>query len=132
MAKIKITCGGCGIKYKDAHGTERYELRTPEDKPFEVDDAQAARLVGLNVAEYVGEVVKEEAPAQEPEKEGPALDEMDYNALKALAAEMGVIPEGKKKDDYIAAIRAAQAETPELDDEEEGDELPDLSVADPE
>ena len=138
MVKIKVKQGGCGIKYTDEHGNERHALKTAESGAFECDEAQAARLVGLGVAVYVD--AKEAAPAEqteaprETEKTGKHLDaadleKWDYNALKALAADMGVVPTGKKKADYIAAIVAVEVEP---GDEDDGNELPDLSVADPE
>ena len=80
-------------------------------------------------------------PAQEPEKRmghlsAEDLETWDYNDLKALAADMGVKPEGKKKADYIAAIVAVEVELgPEVDPDELDDpdnELPDLCAADPE
>lgn len=137
MAKIKVTRGGCGIQYTDANGNARHALKTPEDGPFECDSAQAARLVELGVAEYVGAGVKhEEQPdgSQETEKaigrlDAEQLEKWDYNDLKALAADMGVEPKGKKKSDYIAAIVAAEVE---LGDEDDGGDLPDLNAADPE
>lgn len=149
MAKIKIILGGCGINYTDEHGTKRHALKTPEDGAFECDDAQAERLVSLKVAVYVEEKATESAPQtdaqtetvkapQETEQEteqttghldAEELAKMDYNALKALAAEMGVTPAGKKKSDYIAAIVAAEVE---VDDEDDDNELPELSAADPE
>ena len=151
MARIKVICGGCGIQYTDANGNARHALKTPESGPFECDDSQAARLVILRMAEYVDglgwkkvadpapqpDVQREEVPeeAQEPEKKTGTLDaaeleKWDYNALKALAADMGLNPKCKKKSDYIAAIAAAQVE---IDDEEDpDDDFPELSVADPE
>ena len=158
MKMIKITRGGCGIKYTDANGNARHALKTPEDKPFECDDAQADRLVRLRVAEYVGaqymavdpeteHIEDQEAPAeepaettQEPEKvyghlSAEDLETWDYNDLKKLAADMGVEPKGKKKADYIAAIVAVEVEHgPEVDPEEveDPDELPELNAADPE
>ena len=157
MAKIKVTRGGCGIQYIDANGNARHALKTPEDKPFECDDAQAARLVGLGVADYVNDLgwqqvadpdpepqtdeqlEEQDDGAQEPEKRMGHLDPIelekwDYIDLKALAADMGVEPKGKKKSDYIAAIVAEEVELgPEVDpDEDDGDDLPDLSAADPE
>lgn len=66
MAVIKVILGGCGVNIKDAHGKMRHVLKTPESAPFEVDDEQAARLVGLDVAEYVNE------PSQEPAEGGDA------------------------------------------------------------
>ena len=144
---IKITCGGCGIKYKDANGVERHALKTPEDGPFECEIEQAKRLVALGVAEYMsGSQCQGDIEQGDTEQgdtgEGAAkitgrldaaeLEKWDYKDLKALAADMGVEPEGKKKSDYIAAIVAANVE---IDDEGEGegdDELPELNAADPE
>ena len=152
MAQIRVKYGGCGIKYTDANGTERHALKTPESGAFECDDAQAERLVGLGVAEYVGlqwkevnnsvqpEETGDDAKQQEtgePEKATGHLDaeqlaEMDYNELKKLAADMGVKPAGQKKTDYIAAIAAVEVEPGDEVDLDEDDELPDLSAADPE
>lgn len=149
-AVIKVICGGCGIKYTDANGNERHALKTPESGPFECEIEQAKRLVDLRVAEYVNELgwQKEADPApqidgqqegqadgsQETEKasghlDAETLETWDYNDLKKLAAEMGVEPEGKKRADYIAAIVAAEVEP---GDEDDGDEMPELSAADPE
>ena len=161
MATIKVKYGGCGIKYTDANGNARHALKTPESGPFECDDAQAARLVGLGVAEYVNDLgwkkvadpepqpdaqqeepVQEPVePAQEPEKKmghlsAEDLEKWDYNELKKLAADMGVVPEGRKKSDYIAAIVAVEVELgPEVDPDDVDDpdnDLPDLTAADPE
>ena len=157
MAKIKITLGGAGIEYKDANGNARHALKTPEDGPFECDDAQAERLVGLHVAEYVNELgwrqvadnpapqpdENPDATAPETEKEtekttghldAEELAKMDYNDLKKLAADMGVTPKGKKKDDYIAALVAAEVEIGDKEDPDEDDDndLPVLNAADPE
>lgn len=146
MRKIKIVNGTYG--YRPAPAV--VEPKTPEDPAFFVEDQQAARLVALGVAAYVGEAPEmpaapdepapdapaaPEAPAEESEPETPAapdytvvqLDGMDYNALKALAAKRGVKPAGQKKIDYIAALMAADVEV-----EDDGDELPELTAADPE
>jgi len=146
MAKIRVKLGGCGIKYTDANGNERHALKTPESGAFECDDAQAARLVSLGVAEYVGcqgravdpatEHIGEPAePDQEPEKivghlDAAELETWTIEQLKKLAADMGVDLTGcKKKADYIAAITAEEVE---IDAEDDADELPELSAADPE
>ena len=145
MKTIRVTRGGCGVIYTDRNGIKRHALKTPADKPFECDDAQAERLVKLGVAEYVNELWKKVAdPEPETGNNGEgdesgapaerltaeALEKWDYNDLKALAADMGVNPEGKKKGDYINAILAAQDES-ETDEDDE-DALPSLSAADPE
>ena len=108
--------------------------------------------MSLGAAEYVGAQWWEEKadpapelpdaddqetgePSQETEKatghlDAEQLEEMDYNALKALAADMGVVPKGKKKADYIAASVAAEVEIGEEEDPD--NDLPELSAADPE
>lgn len=69
------------------------------------------------------------------------LEGMDYNDLKKLAADLGVKPAGKKKEDYIKALAAVEVETDpdgvvdDPDGDTDGDpdnELPDLGAADPE
>ena len=154
MAKIKVTRGGCGIQYTDANGNARHSLKTPDSGPFECDDAQAARLVELGVAEYVGlqwrkvadpaplpepqpAAEPEEAiePSQETEKDAGRLDveqlkTMTNEQLKNLAGDLGIdVTRCKKKADYVAAIVAAEEE---IDDEDDGDELPVLEAIDPE
>ena len=147
MAYIKVVTGGCGIKYTDEHGNARHVLKTAESGPFECDDEHADRLVKLGVAVYVLNKAEEPVapeeetavPAEEPEEAAPEtsgehldpaqLEEMSYNDLKKLAADMGVKPEGKTKADYIASIAAAEVEPGEEDPE---DELPELTAADPE
>lgn len=162
MAKIKVTRGGCGVKYKDANGIARHTLKTPESGAFECDDEQAERLVRFGVAEYVDEHVNEDEEVsdtsdeeevsdgsdEEQEKAGESqeteedtghldadqLNEMSYNELKKLAADMGVKPEGKTKADYIAALVAAEVIPGDVADSDEDDdnELPELNAADPE
>lgn len=143
MAKIKVKRGGCGIEYTDANGLKRHALKTPEHGAFECDDAQAAHLVGLGVAEYVGAVITstpaEPMSGEAAETSGKLtghldaadLELMDYNDLKRLAADIGVKPEGQKKADYIAAIAAAEVEVDQEAIVDE-DDMPDLSAADPE
>lgn len=151
MKKIRVLYGGCGIEYKDAKGNARHALKTAEDGPFECDDEQADHFVKKGVAAYV----EEEKAAQHEGTEGTDetsqklhghldaadLEAMDYNELKKLAADLGVKPDGQKKADYIAAIVAVEVEVDaedavfgegEPDAEEDPDELPELSAADPE
>lgn len=140
MAKIRVTRGGCGIEYADEHGNKRHALKTVENGPFECDDAQAARLVSLGVAEYTKAPEKfgtpetiQDPPADDGKITGHLsaedLETMSYDELKKLAADMGVEAKGKKKADYIEAIAAVEVEAGNEDD---GDELPDLNAADPE
>lgn len=152
MAKIKVIQGGCGISYKDEHGTARHTLKTPEHGAFECDDAQAARLVRLGVAAYVTEQQATTEPSEDPaanskepgqtpgsesEKltghlDAAELESWEYNELKKLAADMGVTPKGKKKADLIDAIVAVEVELGDVVDPDNEDGLPDLNAADPE
>lgn len=131
---IKVKIGGCGIKYTDGNGVERHALKTPEDGAFMCEIEQAKRLVDLGAAEYVdGDTEKApESKKQTGHLATDQLEEMDYNALKKLAADMGVKPKGKTKADYVAAIAAAEIEADADGDTDDQDDLPDLGAADPE
>lgn len=146
MKKIRVTSGGCGITYTDENGTKRHALKTPENGPFEIDNAQADRLVRLGVAAYVTakkpeaqqETEPEETEDQDPQEptkttghlDAAELEGWEYNQLKKLAADMGVTPKGKKKADLIEAITAAEVEPG--DEVDPDDDLPQLDAADPE
>lgn len=151
MKKIQVTCGGCGIEYKDEHGNTRHVLKTSEDGPFECQDSEASRLVALGVAEYV------EKPCQRKEREGVEaeghlpkeppvsgplegeeaaicvgeMDEAKLRAMKVKALEQLArsmkLDTGKcsKKDDYISLIVSVGM------NEEEDEEPPVLGGADP-
>ena len=79
------------------------------DGAFQIDDeAKAARLVQLGVAEYAdGSRV---APiSDEGNEEKTDIDSMTYAELKEKATELGIVYPGKKKDVLIAEIKAALA-----------------------
>ena len=145
MTRIKVTLGGCGIVYTDAHGNARHALKTPEHGPFECDDAQAARLVEQGVAEYVGDLREQDEEQADGSREtkkatghldAEQLEAMTNEQLKNLAEEMGVDVTGcKKKADYIAAIVDVEVEPGDEVDPDEDDpdnDLPELGAADPE
>ena len=132
---IKIKHGGCGIKYTDGNGVERYALKTPKDGAFECEIEQAKRLVSLGVAEYVaaseGDTEAKEGVelSEKGHLDAEQLESMNFNDLKKLAKDMGVTPDDKTKAGYIAALAAVEVEPGE---EADGDDLPDLNVVDPE
>lgn len=144
MRKIRVTRGGCGISYTDAHGVKRHVCKKPEDGPFECDEAQADRLVRLGVAVYVTTKAPEtqqepdtSSEAEEPDKptghlDAAELESWEYNQLKKLAADMGVTPKGKKKADLIEAITAVEMTPGDEVDPDEDDAPPELDAADPE
>ena len=73
MVKIRVKYGGCGIRYTDENGVSRHALKTPESGPFDCDEAKAAQLVGMGMAEYVGTVEAVEEPAA-PDPEGQQVE----------------------------------------------------------
>lgn len=83
------------------------------DGAFQIDDeAKAARLVQLGVAEYAdGSKVDISSNADSDkgndENKGNDIDSMTYNELKEKATELGIIYPGKKKADLIEEIKAA-------------------------
>ena len=79
----------------------------------------AAKLVRAGFYEYVEaapvpapppppQPVPEPTPEPTPESTGDDLEDMAYNDLRSLAVEEGVSPEGRKKEDYIAALQAGR------------------------
>lgn len=148
MVKIRVIRGGCGIEYRDEHGNVRHMLKTSEDGPFDCDSEAAARLVSLEVAEYVGKQITpneggvpeernliigrlpdgdsldEEGELREDEIEEIQLRTMKIKDLDLLARNRGLdTSQCKKKDDYIGLLLE------EVQEEEE--ELPVLGGADP-
>lgn len=85
---------------------EKVRIRPARGKGREklVNSRQAAALVRIGAYVYVEEPATQPATAPTP---GPIdeLDELSYSDLRALAAEEGIQAEGRKKDDYIAALR---------------------------
>lgn len=82
------------------------------DGAFQIDDeAKAARLVQLGVAEYA-----DGAKVQTSSSDETDIDSMSYNKLKEKATELGIVYPGKKKADLIAEIKAALAGNNNEDD----------------
>ena len=118
----------------------------PKDKndaPFELPSDEEARLVNAGVAEYVGRpahvTVHVDPSHDEQDQEGEKLishfepsdlELMPYNELKKLAKDIGINPIGMKKADLVQAIAEVEVEPGPLYDSE--DDVPDLTVADPE
>lgn len=160
MATIRVKCGGCGIEYQDANGNKRHVLKTPESGPFECDDAQASRLIGLGVAEayvdgigwqQVGQEVAfpetapavqadeqpeeqaETEPAQETGKKTGHLTAEDLEKMSYLELKHLAAEMGVEPDGKKKPdyIAALVAAEVYVDDEDD-DELPELFAADPE
>ena len=126
---IKIVQGIYG--YQDKNGVVR--PKTPEDAPFSLTEAQEKRLVGLGVAEYVGNVPEHPQDAVElTEDENTETDIVvlpEYNAdmttkelreiAKAYKIELAARASKKEilaaLDEKTAADDSEDVEMPELD-----------------
>ena len=95
------------------------------DGAFQIDDeAKAARLVQLGVAEYADGAKVQTSSDDDTENNSNGNDEnnkndidsMSYNELKEKATELGIVYPGKKKADLIAEIKAALAGGNDEDD----------------
>lgn len=147
MLTVKIISGTYGCKIKG-----RIVPKDLTSEPFELEDAEAKRLVSLGVAEIITEGVatggngeETNPPSVNPsndengsngENEGEneivghldaeQLREMTNKELKALAEDMGIdTSKMKVKDDYIQAIVAVEVSAPA--DDENGENPPDIS-----
>lgn len=147
MLTVKIISGTYGCKIKG-----RIVPKDLTSEPFELEDAEAKRLVSLGVAEIITEGVATGGNGEETnppsvnsandengsngENEGEneivghldaeQLREMTNKELKALAEDMGIdTSKMKVKDDYIQAIVAVEVSAPA--DDENGENPPDIS-----
>ena len=131
---IKIVRGVYG--FMDGNGI--VHPKTADDEPFNLLPEQEARLVGLGVAEYVGDAKVEQAQVETEQVESsgeqepigfdetpvdePALSELSVKELREIGKEYGLsFKVGTSKADMVKAIEAAEAE---LDAEGEDDDEP--------
>lgn len=149
MLTVKIISGTYGHTIKKKIGDKTTTRIVPKNRmsePFELEDAEAKRLVSLGVAEIItegvatGEKGKEANPpnvnpsndknGKNGENEGDMeigghLDEEQFRKmtnkdLKALAEDMGIdTSKMKVKDDYIRAIVAVEVSAPSDDENSE-------------
>ena len=147
MLTVKIKSGAYGRNTGD-----RVITKDRMSEPFELEDAEAKRLVSLGVAEIITEGVATGGNGEETnppsvnlsndengsngENEGgndidghldaEQLEEMTIKELKALAEDMGIdTGKFKVKAEYIQAIVAVEVSAPSND--ENGENPPDIS-----
>lgn len=145
MKKIKITGG----RYGYVSPTGVYSVKTPDDKPFEVEDSEAARLVKRGVAEIIGEggnapetgSVSEGKGNALPEDKKPAggasKDSVEYdentsvNKLREIGKKYGLsFPVNTKKAEILAALDEYFGRESEKEDGDEDGDV-DLGVEPP-
>ena len=95
------------------------------DGAFQIDDeAKAARLVKLGVAEYadgakVSDVDDGSETVSDDVEDENDVDSMTYEELKAKASELGIKYPGKKKAELIEEVKAALTGVGSADDDNE-------------
>jgi hypothetical protein len=132
MRKIRIINGTYGYRRPGSVGVTPKSKRDP---PFEVEDAQAARLVALKAAEYADVPVVSILPPKEDNRtETEKLLDKTRKELDAMAAKLGVDASNcRNKQEVAVLILSAQASEEEEggeDEEDNGDESaesPDLT-----
>ena len=138
MKQIKIINGTYGFRPQP----NVVERKNADDAPFFVEDAEADRLVALKVAVIVDGAA---APAADPVQMDPETDDQEalvYNEdmkldeLKDVARSVGATEDELKslrsKKDVIALINEIVEGEGEADTEDEDPEdAPDVSAADP-
>lgn len=100
---IKIIRGVYGARING-----RVTAVTKDSAPIKLTKAEEERLVNQGFAKYVEENQEPQKP-----KEVADLEKMNFNELKAKAAEMGLTVQGNSKKDYIAAIKDAENQEPQ-------------------
>lgn len=126
MKYVKITHG-----YYGAREGNIIKVKGKNDKPFPLPDEEADRIVGLGIAEYVGEAVPAQTAdivSQDTEENGiPEYDNSTGMAeLKEIAKREGiVVPFGISKKDLKTLLDEHFADEDELDD------MPDLTAEEP-
>lgn len=124
MKYVKITHGYYGAKEGNI-----IKVKGKNDNPFPLPDEEADRIVGLGIAEYVGEAVPTKAAdivSQNTEESGiPEYDDSTgMTELKEIAKREGMaVPFGISKKDLKALLDEHFAD--------EDDDMPALTVEDP-
>lgn len=120
MRTVRIIFGTYG--YHDGYSID---AKTRNSEPFELDDAEAERIVSLGVAEYTDEAndIAVATPASDNNAHEYSVNS-SVSDLRALAKSVGITFKiGTTKEDMVAA----------LDEYFKNDEdMPDMSAADPE
>lgn len=138
--KIRITRGIYGFREKG-----NVVEKTSSSAPFEVDDDEGNRLISLNVAEkandpaVTGDVTQEQKTEPEEETDVLAqigstskgsLEEMDKKVLCAFAEALGIKKTGSKPE-LVARLQQCPVWAEDTGDPA-GEEMPELTAADPE
>lgn len=138
MSVIKVIQGRVSIR-TEVNGTYLFTSKDWRDDPFEVDEAQAERLVGLGVACYADDTELPAFESEESEQEQSSatteplsenesvnVEDMSLNELRAYAKKKGYDTKGcKTKNDYIERIKDIESEQGDESDDYENESYDD-------
>lgn len=128
---IKILAGAYG--HRPDQGKSYIEKKDKNSEPFEVSDAEAARLIGLGIAEKVGvDTAKESDKAAElisRDSEGDGLEQLSIQQLRKMAKDLGLPADGGKAvlADKIRNASMAPQKREESDGMSDADDETDMS-----
>ncbi len=142
---IKILVGAYG--HRPDPEKSYIEKKDKDSDPFEVNEKEAARLIGLGIAEKAAVNIEKKADeisvSADPGGQDDDLEQLPIQKLRKMAKDLGLPADGSKtvlagKIRNASKIRQNQEESDDL--EEEGDETdtsdkeapPILQAADPE
>lgn len=142
---IKILAGAYG--HRPDPEKSYIEKKGKDSDPFEVNEKEAARLIGLGIAEKAAVNIEKKADeisvSADPGGQDDDLEQLPIQKLRKMAKDLGLPADGSKtvlagKIRNASKIRQNQEESDDL--EEEGDETdtsdkeapPILQAADPE
>ena len=127
---VRIINGGYGHREKNS---KVVELKDCNSKPFEVNDAEAKRIIALGIAEAV---TVEVAAEKEPEVvygniDREMLESMDYQSLRQLAKDLDLDSKGTKEEiiDRIANEKVEIPNEPDAEVEDDEEQPPVLDAA---
>ncbi len=127
---IKILAGAYG--HRPDQGKSYIEKKDKNSEPFEVSDAEAARLIGLGIAEKAcANIAKEPDKAAEPisrDSEGDGLEQLTIQQLRKMAKDLGLPADGGKAVLADKIRNASKISKNQEENQEESDDLTDAKT----
>lgn len=95
---IRILAGAYG--HRPDPGKSYIEKKDKDSEPFEVSDTEAARLIGLGIAEKAAVNIEKEsykeAASTIPDDRGDDLEQLPIQKLRKMAKDLGLPADGSK------------------------------------
>lgn len=124
--KIKIICGTYG-HVVNGH----LKAKNSRSEPFEIDDAEGARLISSGVAKRVESPV-EEAPIAPPDPAALTYDEsMTTAQLKEIAKSLGIEVKGNASKSAVLEALNSHFSGKDAEDDDDAEDAPSFEAAPP-